>query len=486
MKMNLTINSLRDNLPAFLIIIPMLSSICILLVARRKFARVFFVATNFVLVCLSILLILNFTETKYYIFGNWERPIGIEFKIDHLSIYSVSMLYVFCCLFSIFCFSALKERLEILMQSGKEHIPYVLFLLVETGYCGILLTNDVFNLYVFLELASLATYPLIAMSLNKGSLISAFEYLIIGTLSAIFILVSIGFILGIVGSLNLSDINLYFKENGRDIKYILTFLIIGILIKISVFPLHRWKIKSYANTSPIILCFFLNISVLCSIVALLKFSPIIELSSKYSSFYIQIVGYGSVIFSSILVFREINFRNIIIFSSISSVGYYLTLWPFNSVESYLLLTKLLIVDGFVKLGLILVVIAVNKEDLSVSNFNALVGSNRYISYITTIILFVAAALPPSQAFFNKLAVFRYILIDKNSEIESIMPVMLLSCCSFLFLFAYCRIAMNIFKIDEVGMNFSVNNIAVNGMATVAIILLLVLFCFQNPFYEFLI
>ncbi len=464
--------NLLNNLPALLVVLPMLSSFIILLLANKAVARNLFVITNLMMVFLSLTLLQNYTETNYYVFGDWVRPVGIEFKIDGTSIYSVLILSVFCTLFGIFCFSSLKKNVETLMKSGREHIVYALFLFVETGYSGILLTNDVFNLYVFLELASLATYPLIAISNDRKSLVSAFEYLVIGTLSATFILISIGIILSLVGSLNLSDIKYYFQVNQGNAKYILAFLIVGILVKIASFPLHSWKIKSYSTTSPIILCFFINISVLCAIVILLKFSYIINLISGKALFYINLIGYTSVIFSSIMVIREKNFRNIIIYSSIASAGYYLILYPFDGAKVTSLLTKLFIVDSFTKLGLVLFLISINKENITVDNLVGFAKNNKYLASTFVIILFFAAALPPSQAFFNKLSFFK----EVGSDIKL---VILLALCSFLFVLTYSRIVMKLFRESEIEVNYLINNNAANGMRIVAVVLISLLFISNN-------
>jgi len=70
---------------------------------------------------------------------------------------------------------------------------------------GIVVTGDVFNLYVFLEIASLAGYALIAIG-EEGSPFASFNYMIYGTIGACFYLLSVGYLYIATGSLNMADL----------------------------------------------------------------------------------------------------------------------------------------------------------------------------------------------------------------------------------------------------------------------------------------
>ena len=79
-------------------------------------------------------------------------------------------------------------------------------LLCLTGLLGIAVTGDLFNVFVFLEISSLSTYTLIAMGRDRRALSAAFRYLVMGTIGATFILIGIGLLYMMTGTLNMADL----------------------------------------------------------------------------------------------------------------------------------------------------------------------------------------------------------------------------------------------------------------------------------------
>ena len=132
--------------------------------------------------------------------GGWKPPWGIEFYIDHLNAF-VAVVVTFISLLGVI-FS--KKNVEKDLPN-KEGAFYSLFLLLITGLLGIVLTGDVFNLYVFLEVASLSAYALIAMG-EKGAMYASFRYLLIGTIGASWYLLGVGYLYIVTGSLNMANL----------------------------------------------------------------------------------------------------------------------------------------------------------------------------------------------------------------------------------------------------------------------------------------
>ena len=79
-------------------------------------------------------------------------------------------------------------------------------LLCLTGLLGITQTGDIFNVFVFLEISSLASYALISLGKQRQALTSAYQYLIMGTIGATFYLIGVGLIYSQTGSLNMQDL----------------------------------------------------------------------------------------------------------------------------------------------------------------------------------------------------------------------------------------------------------------------------------------
>ena len=113
-----------------------------------------------------------------YDLGGWMPPWGIEYRIDHLGAFMAVLLT--CISFLV----AVYSKRSIQQEAPDKEVPfYAIFLLLITGLTGIVVTADMFNLYVFLEISSLTAYALIATG-SKPSPVSAFRYLIMGTVGA--------------------------------------------------------------------------------------------------------------------------------------------------------------------------------------------------------------------------------------------------------------------------------------------------------------
>ena len=107
-----------------------------------------------------------------------------------------------------------------------------------------------FNLFVMLEVASLSGYALIAMG-EKGAVFASFRYIIIGTIGASFYLLGVGYLYIATGSLNMADLSRLLPElhHSRAILAGYTFILIGVGIKMALFPLHGWLPDAYTHAS---------------------------------------------------------------------------------------------------------------------------------------------------------------------------------------------------------------------------------------------
>ncbi|MCY3756957.1 MAG: proton-conducting transporter membrane subunit, partial [Acidobacteria bacterium] len=180
-----------------------------------------------------------------YTLGGWEAPIGIELVLDPLASFLTLVVTVVSCLVLI------HARQVASVEHPDKRIPYYsLVLLLLAGFCGILSTGDLFNLYVFLEISSLAGYGLVAIG-DKRSPVAAYRYLILGSVGTGFYLLGIGFIYVMSGSLNMADLA-RILPHILDQPTVLAGLILtvtGIGLKMALFPLHFWLPDAYSSAS---------------------------------------------------------------------------------------------------------------------------------------------------------------------------------------------------------------------------------------------
>src|SRR5690606_5266978 len=135
-------------------------------------------------------------------------------------------------------------------EERRQGLFYTAFVLCLTGLLGVTITGDAFNVFVFLEISSLSTYALVAAGAGRDrrALTASYNYLIMGTIGATFFVIGLGFLYMITGTLNMADIAQRLLEVGdsRTLRMGFAFIIVGIGLKLAMFPLHLWLPNAYA------------------------------------------------------------------------------------------------------------------------------------------------------------------------------------------------------------------------------------------------
>ena len=196
----MTASYLIQNLPALLVVIPLLLAAVVTLVPVPAFAWVITLAAvgaSFVIALLLHSVTLTGVEISYYM-GNWEPPWGIEFVVDS----ATSMTLVIMMGLAFVATLAARHLIPAEIADGDCGKTYAAWLLVCGGLSGLVMTADAFNLFVFLEISALSSVILIAMGAgtDRRSLIAAFNYLIIGAVGATFYVIGIGFVYAVTGT----------------------------------------------------------------------------------------------------------------------------------------------------------------------------------------------------------------------------------------------------------------------------------------------
>ena len=120
-------------------------------------------------------------------------------------------------------------------------------MLCFAGLLGITITGDAFNLFVFLEISSLSSYVLISFGKDNRALTASFQYLIMGTIGATMLLIGIGFLYMMTGTLNMDDLAARLPEvmDTNTVRAAFAFIVVGLSIKLALFPLHIWLPNAY-------------------------------------------------------------------------------------------------------------------------------------------------------------------------------------------------------------------------------------------------
>jgi len=257
-----------------------------------------------------------------YHFGGWNPPIGIEYVLDPLSVFVALVVNVVA--FIVLCHAGgLKER-EI---PGKSVPYYALVLLLLCGANGMILTGDLFNLYVFLEIFSLACYGLIGIG-EKQAPIASFRYLIMGTVGASFYLLGLGFIYIVTGSLNMADVrNILPHVYGNPaVTTGLALIVIGMGIKMAIFPLHGWlpDAYTYAPSTSSALIAPIGTKVAAYVILRVLFFVFDVKFVSQTLPVTDLIGWLAaigILFGSVMAMAQNEMKRMLAYSSIAQIGY---------------------------------------------------------------------------------------------------------------------------------------------------------------------
>ena len=312
------------ELSPFSMLVPLIAAaVCALLPGRLWPWLLTFAAALASAVIAAITLPAAMDAPLSYAFGNWEPPIGIEYRIDAANAF-VALLVSGIAALTLPWAKTSVDR-EVPERQGPF---YALFLLALAGLIGITLTGDAFNVFVFLEISSLATYALIAHGSDRRALLAAFRYLIMGTVGATFLLIGIGFLYIMTGTLNMVDLAQRLPElrDTATVRVALAFIIVGTGLKLALLPLHLWLPNAYTYAPSFISVFLAATATKVALYVLLRFTFTV-FSPEYSFIALPLAAVlmalavaGMVIGSWIAIYQT-NIKRMLAYSSVAQVGY---------------------------------------------------------------------------------------------------------------------------------------------------------------------
>ena len=239
---------MTQNAPVLMIVIPLFSAFVVLLAGlwRRSLSWPLSLAALAGAAYAAVLTLTQVmaTGTVHYRLGGWAPPWGIEYVVDHLNGFVAVVVSGISLLVAVYSRWSVEQELP-----DRTVYFYPIFLLLVTGLMGIVVTGDIFNLYVFLEIASLAGYALIAIGEDKRAPLSSLNYVIMGTIGACFYLLGVGYLYMMTGSLNMADLARLLPPlyHSKVVLVAFAFFMVGVAIKIALFPLHAWLPNAYSH-----------------------------------------------------------------------------------------------------------------------------------------------------------------------------------------------------------------------------------------------
>jgi formate hydrogenlyase subunit 3/multisubunit Na+/H+ antiporter MnhD subunit len=394
------------------VICPIFLSLLILIFNSNKYGQIIsFIATILNLgFLIPIYKLISEQHKITYLLGGYENSYGIELELNFYS-------FIFLVIINISAFTFNVYKLSI---KDISYIKNALILLCIAGFNGIIMSNDLFNIYVFLELSSIASYGLLASSEALPTLKAAFDYLIFGTIGASFYLIGIAFIYMLTGSLNITHIvertMIYDGYSSGFLWLSFFFITLGFFIKLGIFPIHKWLIEVYHKSEAHITMFFSFSSSVISLYLLSIFLFNIYgvwNTDKYFKIndLLQFIGIFSAIYFGWKAFMENENKKILIYSSFSQIGYIINTLGFTyntydktSIHAF----TLQIITNAISKPILFVLLS----DEIIKNFDTSKKRMFHI-IISSFLILNLLGVPPLLGFFGKFYMLSAIIEQRN-------------------------------------------------------------------------
>ena len=316
---------IEQNLSLLLVVIPLLAAPFIAILPGSRVPWLCTLIITWLCFLLSIwqLSVVIDGDIISYELGGWSPPWGIEYRIDALNAYISLIVAGIAAITLPFALRTVEKEIP-LRQTG---LFYAAFLLCLVGLLGIAQTGDIFNLFVFLEISSLSSYALIAMGEQRRALTAAYQYLIMGTIGATFFLIGIGFVYSETGTLNMMDLHQLLLPiyDHRTIHTGFAFIVVGIALKLALFPLHLWLPNAYKYAPSVISVFLAATATKVAVYAMLRIvfgvfsSEFVDITPTNHMFIV--LGLSGVIVASIAAIYQDDVKRLLAYSSVAQIGY---------------------------------------------------------------------------------------------------------------------------------------------------------------------
>lgn len=329
--------SVMAHLPALQVVVPLMAAPLTVLLRRRDLAFGVALVASWTALVIAVLLWLQVEAagTLSYAIGNWPPPWGIEYRVDRLNAFVLVLVAGLAAV--VLPYS--RASIETEVPAEQHYLFYTMFVLCLTGLLGMAITGDAFNIFVFLEISSLSAYVLIALGSDRRALLASYQYLVMGTIGATFIVVGIGLLYLVTGTLNLADMGrrLALVDNPRPVLAALAFLTVGLSLKLALFPLHQWLPNAYTYAPTSVAAFLAGTATKVAVYVLIRFY--FTVFGEAQAFAILpteqmllILGLAGAFAASTIAVFQTDLKRLFAYSSVAQIGYIVLGISFHSVN----------------------------------------------------------------------------------------------------------------------------------------------------------
>jgi multicomponent Na+:H+ antiporter subunit D len=317
---------IAEHLPALQVVVPLAAAPLIVLLRHPGIAWALAVAASVFAFGASLGLAAEVARSGVisYAMGSWPPPWGIEYRVDALSAFVLVLVSAIGALVAPYAWRSVAAE----VPREQQYLYYAVHCLCLAGLLGMTITGDAFNVFVFMEIASLAMYVLIALGRDRRALLASFQYLILGTIGATFYVIGVGLLYLVTGTLNIADVAERLPQVGaaRPVLAALAFITVGLSLKLALFPLHLWLPNAYTYAPSAATALLAATATKVSVYVLLRY-------------YFSVFGAGlvvealpvpqiliglsivAIVTASLVALWQVDFKRLLAYSSVAQIGY---------------------------------------------------------------------------------------------------------------------------------------------------------------------
>ena len=353
--------------------------------------------------------------------SGWTAPIAINFVVGPLGLSLVILISLVGFLVSVYGVNYIHEE-----PKEKYHI---LVLTLLTGATGMVLTGDIFNLFVFFEILSLSSYALTGYNRDRGGTEAAIKYLIQGSIGSAFILIGIALLYGITGTLNMADIAAHIAGADPTLLFMaMSLLIVGFGVEAAIFPLNAWLPDAHSSAPSSVSAILSGIAIETGAYAVARIVYTV-FDSHGIMLILAILGVITLLLGEMSAFRQKgDIKRLLAYSSIGQMGLIMLAFGIASDAGVFAALFQLVSHTLAKALLFLasgyIIYRVGSKKLS-----ALAGLGRKMPFTGAMIAVAVLSLvgvPPFAGFMSKFSIVRAALAQHSATYTGLIVLVLLA------------------------------------------------------------
>ncbi len=396
--------------------------------------------------------------------AGWKAPWGINLVFDAFTGLIITFISVLA--FLVWLYSYRFKKVE--FDNALKY--FVLLMLVTAGSMGIVMTGDIFNQFVFLEITGLSSYGLTAYYRGRDGAEAAFKYLLIGSLASTFVLMGILLIYTQLGTLNMADIarNIHLMKPSLKIAAFLL-LFMGFGIEAEMFPMNGWAPDAYSQAPGPIGAVFASMTSKAGLYALIRLTfTIFDFSSVSKLLFIM--GLLTLLFAEGIALRQEKIKRMLAYSSIGQIGLIMVAFSFNTYLGVFAGIFLMINHALIKSLLFFSAsyLAYNSPKKYIKDIQGFGKVMPITSFLFALGAFAIIGFPPFSGFWSKF----YFLLAAAQKHYIVLIVLILS-VSLVELVYYLRVVHKLYFAKPTG-DYEPHSPNWNGMLAMILLALVII------------